>query len=205
MVSCLKMDTPQSFERAGKLFNGPQQEQLLLFGRASYTFAVMACRQGQYALAFETVSQSPRKTVLRSSLLVYLLAKLGRLSEAFGHLEGVLREAESDDRPLYNAKIIFPVETVTTLTECVAKSGDKAFKAKLASIFNRLDRIAEIKDQTLYDAMFTPVDCPKSMKYRREKNLRRLQKQKTFIADQDEETDELESNDDLDHRKSYVD
>ena len=61
----------------------------------------------------------------RCSLLVHVLCKLNRLTEALDLLEGVVNEAESDDRPQAAAKIAFPIETVMTLTKAVEATSDK--------------------------------------------------------------------------------
>ena len=59
------------------------------------------------------------------SLLVHVLCKLNRVSEALDLLEGVLRESESEDRPQARVKITFPVETVMTLTKATEATTDK--------------------------------------------------------------------------------
>jgi pentatricopeptide repeat protein len=59
------------------------------------------------------------------SLLVHVLCKLNRLTEALDLLEGIIREAESEDRPRVDIKLVFPVETVMTLTKAVEATTDK--------------------------------------------------------------------------------
>ena len=54
-----------------------------------------------------------------------MLCKLNRTSEAQDLLEGILREAEMEDRPKAQAKMIFPLETVMTLTKATEASADK--------------------------------------------------------------------------------
>ena len=66
-----------------------------------------------------------RTSIFRCSLLVHVLCKLNRLTEALDLLEGVVNEAESDDRPQVATKIAFPVETVMTLTKAVEATKDK--------------------------------------------------------------------------------
>ena len=54
-----------------------------------------------------------------------MLCKLNRTSEAQDLLEGILREAEMEDRPQAQVKIVFPLETVMTLTKATEASSDK--------------------------------------------------------------------------------
>ncbi len=50
---------------------------------------------------------------------------MNRISEALDLLDGILRESEAEDRPQSQVKIIFPLETVMTLTKVTEATMDK--------------------------------------------------------------------------------
>jgi hypothetical protein len=50
---------------------------------------------------------------------------MNRINEALDLLEGVLVEAEAEDRPVAPVKITFPMETVMTLTKAAEATTDK--------------------------------------------------------------------------------
>ena len=59
------------------------------------------------------------------SLLVHVLCKMNRASEALDLLDGIIRESEAEDRPQVRVKVTFPLETVMTLTKVTEATSDK--------------------------------------------------------------------------------
>ena len=90
MMSCLKLNTEKSLENATKFYNGKHSGELMRISRVVHPYALLLCRKGNPALAFEIVSLLPKQTILRTGLMVYLLAVLNRPTEACVLLEGVL-------------------------------------------------------------------------------------------------------------------
>ena len=90
---------------------------------------------------------------MRASLKVHLLVKMNRFSDAIKVLENVVKKAHDVDKPLGQSgqKIIFSHQTITTLTKCVEKSGDKVLQIKLATVFRKMDAVAALSDKSLCD------------------------------------------------------
>ena len=73
------------------------------------------------------------------SLLVHVLCKMNRISEALDLLKGIVCEAEAEDRPRATTKMWFPVETIMTLTKAVEATPDKVkFNLELRLLLTRL-------------------------------------------------------------------
>ena len=56
MMSCLKLNTEKSLENATKFYNGKHREELMRISRVVHPYALLLCRKGNPALAFEIVS-----------------------------------------------------------------------------------------------------------------------------------------------------
>ena len=91
--------------------------------------------------------------IVRASLKVHLLVKMNRLSDAIKVLENVVKKAHDVDKPLGQSgeKITFSHQTISTLTKCVEKSGDKILQIKLATVFRKMDAVATLSDKSLCD------------------------------------------------------
>ena len=50
------------------------------------------------------------------------------------------------------------------------QSGDKVLQVKLATVFKKLDSVAALSKQSLFEIVAGPIDVTKAMKYKREKN-----------------------------------
>lgn len=210
MMSCLKLNTKDSLESAMTFYNGKHRDQLTKISRFVHPYALLLCRQGNPALAFEIVSLLPKRTVLRSGLMVYLLTRLNRPTEACVLLEGVLTEIQREDKPLSVSrgqgmpKLIFSLECVQALTKVVEKRQDVALNARLAGVFTRLDSVASITDRNMVELISAEIDAPKWMKYKRGKNKRRTETKGALIledgANEDLVGDEVEISDEPHHR-----
>lgn len=192
MMSCLRLNTAESLESASTFVN----ERNLTVSRVAHPYALLASNQGNHLLAYETVSLVPRTSVIRTGLLVYLLVKLNRLPEAMDLLDGVIREAESEDGPLSNkSNIIFSIETVTHLTKAVEACGDKALQVRLATLYGRLDKVASIGPNSLLETVAGPIDVTKGLQYKRQKNRIAYERRKTLLADDGQEDTSIDSHD----------
>jgi len=131
-------------------------------------------------------------------------------------LEGVLKTHDQEDEPAAPPKLYFSIETITTLTDAVEKTKDRvnkclllkifnkfnvcvyfsaqSFKIRLASLFKRLDKVAEIDQRSLYDVVTADIEETNFQRNRRQKNLVRLSKKRSEIGNDDFEIESENQN-----------
>jgi hypothetical protein len=205
-MSCLRLNSKESYEKSHTIFHKICDEKSQKASRIAHPYALLASLQGHETEAFEVVSQVARKSVIRTGLLITLLTNMGRFSDAIGQLEAVLNEMEIQDSAIKSTgKIIFSIETIEKLTQDVEKSEDKILQVRLASIFNRLDKVASISEKNLMDTVASPIDVTRGMKYKREKNKYLRQQRQTMMASEDIDVKEAEEVTAEETRKSLSD
>ena len=196
MMSCLRLNTKESFEKASEIYNSLDDTDQII-ARIAHPYALLSHLQGQTIEAHNIISSLPSKSVIKTGLLVTFLTKLNRFNDALRTLESVLKEAQNQDSPLAKRgeKIIFSLETVHDLTKAVEARNDKSLHVKLAKIYKNLDRVAAISELNLIDIVAGPIDVTKNMKYRREKNrfLRAQKKDQSAILELEEELESMET------------
>lgn len=199
MMSCLQLNTTESFVKASEIFNNICDENFQKSARIAHPYALLAHNQGQTVEAYEIVSNVRGQSVMRSGMMVFLLTKLNRLSDAIKVLEAAVKNAAYHDSPLgkKGEKITFSLETVNCLTKAVEESKDKNLQVKLSKAFRKLDAVAAISNKSLLGVVTETIDITKNMKFHREKN--KLVRQKTDltiemqIEDIEDNEDNLES------------
>ena len=82
MMSCLQLNTTESFVKASEIFNNICDENFQKLARIAHPYALLAHNQGQTVEAYEIVSNVRGQSVMRSGMMVFLLTKLNRLSDA---------------------------------------------------------------------------------------------------------------------------
>ena len=83
MMSCLQLNTTESFVKASEIFNNICDENFQKLARIAHPYALLAHNQGQTVEAYEIVSNVRNsQSVVRAGLKVFLLTKLNRLSDA---------------------------------------------------------------------------------------------------------------------------
>ena len=209
MMACLRINTQESLDYATAFYNGKDKDRLMKLSQVVHPYALLLCRQGNPALAYEVVSvlSNRHKPILRTGVMAYILAKLDRPTEACALLEGVLRSSERDDKSLAISrgqgmpKIIFSLECVKALTKVVENRKDVSLNARLAGIFTRLDSVASITDRNMVDLITSEIDATNAVKNRRLRMTSMMEKKgASFIKDGD--STELDDDEDLqDDRK----
>ena len=83
MMSCLQLNTTESFVKASEIFNNICDEKFQKLARIAHPYALLAHNQGQIVEAYEIVSNvRNNQSVVRAGIMVFLLTKLNRLSDA---------------------------------------------------------------------------------------------------------------------------
>ena len=83
MMSCLQLNTPESFVKASEIFNNICDENFQKLARIAHPYALLAHNQGQTVEAYEIVSNvRNQQSVVRAGMKVFLLTKLDRYSDA---------------------------------------------------------------------------------------------------------------------------
>ncbi len=81
---------------------------------------------------------------------------MGRFDDAIDTIEESVRP--TDEPLIRKTKPWFSVEAVKTLSEAVESCSSSEMKKKIASLFNRLDSVAEISNQDLEYLVFVPIE-----------------------------------------------
>ena len=82
-MSCLQLNTTESFVKAAEIFNDICDENFQKLARIAHPYALLAHNQGQSVEAYEIVSNVRNsQSVVRAGIMVFLLTKLNRLSDA---------------------------------------------------------------------------------------------------------------------------
>jgi hypothetical protein len=82
-MSCLQLNTTESFVKASEIFNNICDENFQKLSRIAHPYALLAHNQGQTVEAYEIVSNVRNsQSVVRAGMKVFLLTKLDRLSDA---------------------------------------------------------------------------------------------------------------------------
>merc|ERR1719376_1900553 len=124
MMACLRMNTAESFAKATELYN--RKPELMSNGKVANAYGLLILRHGaDPALAYEVVTVSRKNSVLRTSLMVFILARLNRPEEACRLLESTLSVLEDSDSPILKGssekeqqlKLVFSVDCVGSLTK----------------------------------------------------------------------------------------
>ena len=83
MMSCLQLNTTESFVKASEIFNNICDENFQKLARIAHPYALLAHNQGQTVEAYEIVSNvRNQQSVVRAGMKVFLLTKLDKLSDA---------------------------------------------------------------------------------------------------------------------------
>ena len=176
VMACLKLNTPEAYGKASEIYN--KNPHCAISGKFANPYSLLVLNHGPDPnLAYEVVSVSNKKSVLRTGLMAYILSKLGRPVEACLLLEETLSESESLEGHIKaGSKLVFSIEVIKAITNCVAEQKDTALNRRLASIFNGLDRIAVISEQGINDVITSDIDASNDMKYRRAKSRTRAER-----------------------------
>ncbi len=180
MMSCLRLNTPDSYAKAKDLYENQCNNYARSVGPVAHSYAWLCYMNKDFAKAFEVIASMPKKSILRTTLLVTLFVKMDRVNDALLLLEAVIKEAEREDSPLSTVmaagqKVSFSVETVNMLTSAVEARKDKSLMVRLASLFSKLDRVASISEKNLYETITSPIDSTKKMRHQRKKYRLRME------------------------------
>ena len=166
MMSCLQLNTPESFNIASDIFDKTCDEKQRKSSRIAHPYAFLAYQQGDLKKALEIVEQCNSQSVLRKCLQVFFLTKLQEYGKALSKLDKLAKKSQNQN----GNKIIFSVEVVRNLTQEIQSNSDKSLHVKLAQIFLQLDSVASISEKSMFDLITDTIDVTNDMKYRREKN-----------------------------------
>ena len=110
------------------------------------------------------------------NLLVKILSETGHVSHAIalvnGSLDSVAKERRTSDANVYS------IEVMKAIVKAVSESGDPLTQKSLSDLCERMDREAEMTDDTIEDMVFQPI----------EKDFSRPKKKGPFSAQFEEES-----------------
>ena len=93
MVSCLQLNTPESFTRATHIYNNLCTQKEKSLSKIVHPYVLLASKQGHIEEAYEILNylHKPKRGVIRSGLRISLLVKMNRLDEAIRVLEQIVK------------------------------------------------------------------------------------------------------------------
>ena len=93
MVSCLQLNTPESFTQATHIYNNVCTQKEKSLSKIVHPYVLLASKQGHIEEAYEILNylHKPKRGVIRSGLRISLLVKMNRLDEAIRVLEQIVK------------------------------------------------------------------------------------------------------------------
>ena len=109
------------------------------------------------------------------NLLVKILSETGHVSHAIALVNGSLDSIAKERRTDAN---VYSIEVMKAIVKAVSESGDPLTQKSLSDLCERMDREAEMTDDTIEDMVFQPI----------EKDFTRPKKKGPFSAQFEEES-----------------
>jgi len=159
VLALVKHDQPGSLAQATKLLDTHLSQRTQAMGRLTHAYAWLACKEGDYAVAYETLHSDyhiPNKS-LQANLQVFSLAELDRPGDAVTVLDRFIQTMQGPDR-LDKKKPILCREVIQNLVTAVKDSKDEELISQLKMVFSELDTVAEITDDGIEDLLVIPMD-----------------------------------------------
>ena len=93
MMSCLQLNTSESFTQATHIYNNLCTQKEKSLSKIVHPYVLLASKQGHVEEAYEILNylHKPKRGVIRSGLRISLLVKMNRLDEAILVLEQIVK------------------------------------------------------------------------------------------------------------------